>query len=349
MRHINIPVFIPHLGCPHTCVFCNQRTISGHKSFELDEAVRAIDAALSTVGADDEAEIAFFGGSFTGIERGLMLKLLEIADDYRARGLVGAIRCSTRPDYIDEEIIEILTRFRVKTVELGIQSMNDAVLRKCERGHSRADTERACALIKAAGITLVGQMMTGLPSSTPADDAFTARRIAELGASQARIYPTVVLRGTKLCEMLERGEYIPPTRNEAVERACAALREFTSRGVEVIRMGLCAADNLTSDDGEAVASTYDPAIGERVWNAFYLEKIRALIGKRELSGAYLTIECAAGQTSKLAGQRKCNKLALTDEYKVKSVKIIETDTISRYNIRVRAEMMHKNIFVSDVL
>ncbi|MCQ2456803.1 MAG: radical SAM protein, partial [Clostridia bacterium] len=163
-RHANVPVFIPHLGCPNMCVFCDQKTISGTECFSEEKVDREIREALATIG-NRSAEIAFFGGSFTGIDRGLMIRLLDTAEKYVASGEVIGIRMSTRPDYIDEEIIDVLGRYTVTEVELGVQSMSDAVLKASKRGHTSETTERACALLKAAGIPFVGQMMIGLPGA----------------------------------------------------------------------------------------------------------------------------------------------------------------------------------------
>ena len=173
-RHINIPVFIPHLGCPNACVFCNQRTISGTSDFREEDVRGIIDGALATVPRDSEVEIAFFGGSFTGIDRSLMLRLLDLADEYIDAGKVTALRCSTRPDYIDDEILSILISHRMTTVELGIQSTDDAVLAASRRGHDSATSERACRAVKAAGLELVGQMMTGLPGADVKSEIKTA-------------------------------------------------------------------------------------------------------------------------------------------------------------------------------
>ena len=166
-KHANIPIFIPHLGCPNQCVFCNQRSISGVHSFDSASVIPTIELALATLGRDTEAEIAFFGGSFTGIDRSLMTELLDIAYSYVTSGRVKSIRCSTRPDYIDEDVLEILKRHAVRVIELGLQSTSDDVLCLTKRGHTRSDCERACRMIKEQGFQLVGQMMIGLPGATP--------------------------------------------------------------------------------------------------------------------------------------------------------------------------------------
>ena len=202
MRHVNIPVFIPHLGCPNNCVFCDQRRISGCVSFDESSVEREIEMALSTLSPEDEVEIAFFGGSFTGIDRDLMLRLLAISDKFVSAGRVQSVRCSTRPDYIDEEILGMLSEHGVKTVELGIQSTSDRVLSASKRGHTSDATLAACGLVKSHGFNLIGQMMVGLPSSTIDDEIETAKAICALGADGARVYPTVVFAETELAERI---------------------------------------------------------------------------------------------------------------------------------------------------
>ena len=190
MRHVNIPVFIPHLGCPNNCVFCDQRKISGCISFDESGVENEIKQALSTLSPEDDVEIAFFGGSFTGIDRDLMLRLLEISDKFVASGKVNRVRCSTRPDYIDNEVLKILHLHHVETIELGIQSVADAVLFASKRGHTSERTREACRAVKEFGFKLIGQMMIGLPGSTLADEIETAREICSLGADGARVHTT---------------------------------------------------------------------------------------------------------------------------------------------------------------
>ena len=238
-KHANIPIFIPHLGCPNQCVFCNQRTISGVESFDISSVDKQIKEALSTIGSI-ETEIAFFGGSFTGIDRDLMIRLLEIAKKYVKSGEVSSIRCSTRPDYINEEILDILKEYSVKTIELGLQSSSDKVLDLTKRGHTFEDEMRAVTLIKDYGFDLVGQMMIGLPGSGIEDEIETARFIVNSKASGARIYPTVVFKNTELCDMSALGIYTPISIDDAVKRASMALDIFIKAGIPVIRIGLCA-------------------------------------------------------------------------------------------------------------
>ena len=268
-RHVNIPIFIPHLGCPNDCVFCNQRKISGKTEFRLADVRPEIERALATVNPDADVEIAFFGGSFTGIDRGDMLYLLNLADEYVRSGQVSAIRLSTRPDYIDREILDILRDHHVTDIELGIQSMSDRVLGASKRGHTAETSRAACKLIAEYGFNLVGQMMVGLPLSTREDELATADEISQL-CGAARIYPTVVFRDTELCDMLDHG-YTPLTLDEAVSRCADLLSLFAERRIKVLRVGLCASENLTSDCGGSavIAGDYHSAVGELAYNELY--------------------------------------------------------------------------------
>ncbi len=327
MRHINIPIFIPHLGCPNQCVFCNQRTISGVQKFEPDSVKTIIDKALTTVSDDDFAEIAFFGGSFTGIDRDLMIYLLDIANSYVKEGRVKSIRCSTRPDYINEEIVDILLSNNVKVVELGLQSTSDEILAKTKRNHTFADEVKACKLIRDAGITLIGQMMIGLPSSALEDEIKTAEFIISAGARGARVYPTVVFRETELCFMAETSLYNPLDLEDAIMRSAEVVKLFRHFGVDVIRIGLCASDNLLSEDSYFAGPNH-PALGELVENKIYYDKIsEAVLSLRPSFGDVIHINVPRGELSKAVGQKKRNKFLLIDNFGLKDAVFSETDVL----------------------
>ncbi len=330
MRHINIPIFIPHLGCPNQCVFCNQKRISGVSSFSAEDVVPIIENSLSTIENDAEVEIAFFGGSFTGIDRELMISLLEIAHSYIKRGLVTSIRCSTRPDYIDGEILDILKRYGVKTIELGLQSSSDAVLKMSKRGHNFEAELKSCQMIVENGFNLVGQMMIGLPYSTPESEIETARFIASVGAVAARIYPTVVFADTELCDMTLGGSYTALTLDEAIMRSAAALEIFIDAGVEVIRIGLQQNENLSSSESY-VAGPNHPGLGELVIGEVYYNRIRKKLLDKGLSGdENIKVLVSRGALSKAVGQNKRNKLRLCEEYK--NISFGEAEGILEYEI-----------------
>lgn len=332
--HANIPIFIPHLGCPNQCVFCNQRTISGVNDFHIENVRSIIENALSTIDDGCECEIAFFGGSFTGIERNLMLSLLETAKTYVDLGKVKSIRCSTRPDYINEEIIKILKNYGVRTVELGLQSCNDDVLATAKRGHTRKDEENACRLITDAGIQIVGQMMIGLPGSTLETELETANFIIKSGARAARIYPTVVFRETELCEMTKNGAYAPLSVDEAVKRCAFVLDRLSSCGIDVIRIGLCSSENLSSEK-TYYAGPNHPALGELVENQLYYTKIsRSLARLGDISDKIAKISVPIGSLSKAIGQKKTNKEKLCAEFRLADVKFSECSELSGYDFFV---------------
>ena len=333
MRHINIPIFIPHMGCPNMCVFCNQRSISGKVSFDISRVENEIEEALSTTKSEDFVEIAFFGGSFTGIDRGLMIDLLSLAEKYIKEGRASSIRLSTRPDYIDDEILDILSSYSVGTIELGLQSMDDEVLKKTKRGHTSICAERACKMIKERGFSLIGQMMIGLPDSTVEKEIYTAKRICEMGADGARIYPTVVFYQTELCEMMESGVYNPLSNEEAVDRTKEALKIFVENYVPCIRVGLQSGENL-SDKTHVAGGANHSAIGEMAMSALYLDKIFQELDKidREKMPQNITIFCPKGEISKIVGQKRKNIEKICQKYAIKRVKVLEKNELLSYNI-----------------
>lgn len=333
MRHINIPIFIPHMGCPNMCVFCNQRSISGRMSFDISRVKNEIEEALSTTKIDDDIEIAFFGGSFTGIDRELMISLLSLAQGYIDDGRVSSIRLSTRPDYIDSEILDILASYSVKTIELGLQSMDDEVLEETKRGHTSLSAENACKLIKERGFSLIGQMMIGLPSSTLEKEIYTAKKICEFNADGARIYPTVVFYETELCEMMQSGVYLPLSNEEAVERTKEALKVFVANDVPCIRVGLQSGENL-SDASLVAGGANHSAIGELSMSALYLDKICEYIDAHapEKMPEKITIYCPKGDISKIVGQKRKNMQKIYEKYGIKSAKVLEKNELLSYNI-----------------
>ena len=333
MKHVNIPIFIPHLGCPNDCVFCNQKRISGTSCFNKEDVDSIIRQSLDTIDSKNtETEIAFFGGSFTGIDRNDMIYLLETAYKYIKSGEVSSIRLSTRPDYIDDEILSILKKYGVKIIELGLQSMDNTVLKKTKRGHTSECAINACKMIKKAGFTLIGQMMIGLPCSTLEKEIYTAKIIAEL-CDGARIYPTVVLCDTALCDMTKSGEYIPLEIEDSITRTGECLSVFIEKNKPVIRIGLQAGDDLF-DNNVVYGGEYHPAIGELAENYVYFKIIEKKINelKTDLTNKTLIIHCPTGCVSKVVGQKKVNKIKLINKFNIKYIKVVEKDNILEYNI-----------------
>ena len=330
-RHINIPIFIPHKGCPNDCVFCNQRKISGTASFDITGVRDEIDNTLSTINRDNcDLQIAFFGGSFTGIPRGEMLYLLGIAKEYIDSGIISSIRLSTRPDYIDREILDILKAHGVRSIELGIQSLRNNVLDASGRGHSAECAVNACKLIKEYGFELIGQMMTALPCSAPEDEVYTAQILCELGVDGARIYPTMVFSGTVLEAMTKRGEYNPPELDALIERTEGAFAVFCKHGIPVIRIGLQSSDGLGEADGITYGA-YESAMGEMVISRYYYRRLTSLLTDKADT---LNVLCAPGKTSKVSGHKKENKHKLYANYGIKHLKITESKDIKPLDIRI---------------
>ena len=326
--HKNIPIFITHMGCPHACVFCDQRTISGRADFSPDAVKDEIETVLATLAQDAVAEIAYFGGSFTAIDRALMVRLLDVAQGYVDAGKVSGIRFSTRPDAVGEDVLDILSRYTVAAIELGLQSMDDTVLSLCRRGHTAAQAEDACRRIVARGYSLVGQMMIGLPGSTPERELLTAARICELGAVAARVYPTVVFDGTALAAWMRSGEYTPLTNEAAAERSACVLDVFEQHGVDILRVGLCASEGLSSE--AAIGGANHSALGELAYGALFRMRMAQALsaGKMDWRGKRVTLLVPRGKVSQAIGQRRANVRWLTEAVGFSCVNIKESDQLT---------------------
>ena len=312
-----IPVFIPHLGCPHDCVFCNQKRISGSLLPACPEDVRrAVENGLGYSAAPPQ--LAFYGGSFTAMEVQQQTELLEAARPYIESGRLSGLRVSTRPDAIDDETLERLRFYGVDTVELGAQSMVDSVLQKSGRGHLAADTEASSELIKERGFRLILQMMTGLPGASPELDLETAVKIAGLRPDGVRIYPTVVIKDTALYDMYLAGTYREHSVEDAVSTCARIVPVFETAGIPIIRLGLNPTDDLSG--GDAVAGAYHPALGELVKSRVLLDRVRQRLGKGG-GGGKLVICVKPSQVSQMAGQHRCNIRTIMDEFGFDEVKI----------------------------
>jgi len=303
MRHVNVALFVPHYGCPHQCSFCNQRTITGVGGRIGKEDVDSAAEIAVKSGADPKkSEIAFFGGSFTAIDRDYMISLLDAAHRYVEDGFFKGIRISTRPDYIDGDVLSILKKYSVAAVELGAQSMSDRVLMMNERGHTSQDVVRASELIKSYGFELGLQMMTGLYGDDDATAINTAEKIAALAPDTVRIYPTAVLENTRLAELYRSGEYKPQTVDEAVSLCSELLKIFYDNDINVIRVGLHSGGGL---DSGYIAGAYHPAFRELCEGKMYLNALVSKLDEKNITGA-VTAYVAPGDVSRMAGHKRCN-------------------------------------------
>ena len=322
-RRSVIPVFVPHLGCPHRCVFCDQRRISGAlRPARPEDVVRAIEEGLSRLKPGTVPTLAFYGGSFTAIPLEEQKALLGAARPYLEAGKIRDIRLSTRPDAIDGGILALLRAYGVRTVELGVQSMDEEVLRLARRGHTPEDAERAARAVRDAGFELILQMMTGLPGDTPEKSLETARRFVALRPHGVRIYPTVVIRDTPLFDLWRAGAYREHTVEDAT-KLCAALCEiFDDAGISVIRLGLNPTEELSH--GGAVAGAYHPALGELVLARRYLTRERALLSEAD-RGKEVLFAVSPGRISAATGQKRENCRILQSEFALSGVKFVQRD------------------------
>lgn len=332
MKHANISLFVPHMGCPHRCSFCNQKTISGStRKLTPDEVTETLKKAVADGNEPQNTEIGFFGGSFTAIPREYMISLLEAAKPFTDKGYFGGIRISTRPDAVDEDVLGILKDFGVSAIELGAQSTDEDVLKLNRRGHTRQDITDASNLIKEKGFSLGLQMMTGLFGDTDEKSLKTCEDIIALKPDTVRIYPTVVLEGTELGEMYKNGTYSPQTLENAVSLCSELLRRFYDNGIKVIRLGLHSGGNV--EDG-FLAGPYHPAFGELCESRIYLEKAKKLLMDFP-KNANVTLSVNPREISKMTGQKGCNKKALFEEgFKV----IVKgAENLGKYEIQIRLE------------
>ena len=334
MKHINVALFVVHKGCPHMCSFCNQRSISGsQKDITAADVHSAAATAIGSLTSQQVSggEIAFFGGSFTMIERGYMISLLEAAYEYVEKGIFKGIRVSTRPDGINSEICSILKKYGVTAVELGAQSLDDKVLSMNERGHTAQDVVNASRMLREYGFELGLQMMTGLYGSQDSDSIMTAEKIIALAPATVRIYPTVVLKGTRLCELMKKGEFVPKGIPETVELCARLIPMFENAGIKVIRVGLHSGGGV--DEGFA-GGAYHPALRELCEGRIYYNHVLGELEKFG-EGRYI-LGVSPQEISKMTGQKKQNLTWLREKGYECTVKGV--DGLSKYEVEIQKEV-----------
>ena len=323
MKHANISLFVPHAGCPNQCSFCNQKTISGSvKELTVEEVKTTLEKAKNDGLSSKNTEIAFFGGSFTAIDRTYMVSLLEEAKPFVENGYFSGIRISTRPDAIDSEVLTLLKGYGVTAIELGAQSMNDEVLSSNRRGHTVVDVVKASNLIKDYGFSLGLQMMTGLYKSTREIDLETAKSIIALKPDTVRIYPTIVFEDTYLGELFKSGDYKPQSLEEAVELTVKLLKMFLDADIPVIRTGL-----HTINEEKYLSGPWHPAFRELCDSRVYLENAKNALNEK---GDYI-IYVGRGSISKMSGQKRKN-IEILRELGF-NCKVVEDSTLDLFQIK----------------
>lgn len=333
-----IPIFVPHLGCPNSCTFCNQKTISGQvKQVTAKDVKDTIEYYLSNFKDNNKyVEVAFFGGSFTGIDEDIQEELLQAAFEYIKQKKVNSIRISTRPDYINKDILKRLKKYKVKTIELGVQSANNYILSRCQRGHTFEDVKKASKLIRRRGFTLGHQMMVGLPESTKLDEINTTKSLIKLKPKIVRIYPVLVIKGTKLEEEYKNNEYIPLTVNQAVERCKDIVAMFNKKNIKVIRIGLQNTNTIDEpghNESEVVAGPYHPAFRQLVESSMWYDSMLEHIKQFNTKVKVVEIKANPVNINNIIGHKKENIKKLNEIYDVE-VNVISDESIKPGDFKV---------------
>jgi histone acetyltransferase (RNA polymerase elongator complex component) len=311
-KHFTIPVFIPMEACPFQCIYCDQEKISGHQKLPSKaEIEKSIQTHLSTIPAGSMVQVGFFGGTFTGLSIEMQKHYLQIVKPFIENGSIKSIRLSTRPDFISEEILNVLKIHHVETIELGAQSMDDEVLQRSGRGHKAEVIHKAARLIRSCGFRLGLQMMIGLPGDTPEKALFTANEFVRLGADDVRIYPTLVIKSTPLEKLFLNGKFAPLSLDEAVKQTAAIVPVFEQAGVNIIRIGLHPSDGLM-DKTDLVAGPFHVSFRELVMTEIWNEKLQSIENREKCRE--LILKVAHGQINFAVGYGAKNKNMLLQKF-----------------------------------
>jgi histone acetyltransferase (RNA polymerase elongator complex component) len=326
-RHYSIPIFVPELACPHQCIYCNQHLISGiNKIPNSSDVISTIESYLSTINyAENEVEVGFFGGSFTGISIEEQINYLQLVQPYINRGIVKSIRISTRPDYITEENLLILKKYNVKTIELGAQSLDNEVLAKSERGHFVADVEKASVLIKSYEFDLGLQMMIGLPGDNLEKSIATANKIIELKADNTRIYPCVIIKNTKLEQLYLNDEYLPLSLSESIIYLKKLITLFEDHDIKIIRVGLHPSKDL--DEGAFIAGPYHPSMRQIAETEIWFDLLKHFEYENDINKHFIVYVSYNQRNNAIGYQAKNKKFLEQFYYKVSFV--VDENLINR--------------------
>ena len=347
-----IPIFVPHLGCPNDCTFCNQKKISGQtKNVKAEDVKNTIEYYLNNFKDDNKyIEVAFFGGSFTGIDVDKQKELLSVAYEYIKNKKIDSIRISTRPDYINKEILQMLKSYGVKTIELGVQSTNDYILNKSKRGHTFEDVKKASKLIRKNGFILGHQMMVGLPESTRQDEINTAKDLIKLKPKIVRIYPVLVIKGTQLEKDYESGEYTPLNVEQAVETAKDLLVLFNKKKINVIRIGLQNTNEITDPNtkkSQVVAGPYHPAFRQLVESRLWYDNIANEIKKVNSNVTHIQIDVNPSDINNAVGHKRINIEKINDTYNT-DLKINPNSKIKKGKLKITKLIKYQEFIKENV-
>ncbi len=329
-----IPFFIPHAGCPHQCVFCNQKNITGeHSAMDASSIPARIQDYLDRDGSGEPAQIAFYGGSFTALPLETQKRYLEAALPFVQSGRIAGIRLSTRPDAITDDSLKLLKQYRVQTVELGVQSMDDGVLTRAGRGHTAADIEHAATLLSGYGFSIGLQLMPGLPGDTPAIFRDTVEKTISLRPAFVRLYPALVIKDTPLEALYRTDRYRPLTLDEAVLLCRDALLRFEKAGIKVIRIGLQPTEELAKR-GTIVAGPYHPAFRQLVESAILLDRMTARLIAGKPASRDVVFRVHPGDLSAAVGQKRSNRETLKKQFGLINVRFQPDESMARRAVEI---------------
>ena len=345
-RHYIIPIFVPHEGCPHNCVFCNQNLITGNtQKMTITKAREIIELNLKTIKRENSIiEISFYGGTFTAIDIEKQKLFLALAKEYKDNGFVDFIHMSTRPDYINEEILENLKNYSADIIELGVQSMDDEVLLKSGRGHSSEIVYEASRLIKEYGFTLGHQIMVGLPSDSFKKDFETAEKIIEMKPDIARIYPALVIKDTPMQQLYLNNEYKPYTLKEGVEISKYLFSMLSINKINVIRVGLQPTEDINVGK-DIIAGPFHPAFKELVEGSLINDMLIYFMSGREFT--FVDIKINEKDISKLYANSKEYFSYMKNTIKSPSVKVSQCSYVERGTILLETNMFIKTLNLDD--
>jgi len=329
-----IPFFIPHLGCPHQCVFCNQKKITGQEEpLDASRLPETISEYLKNDTSNNPAQIAFYGGSFTALPQDTQKSFLEAVRPFIQSGQIKSIRLSTRPDCISREVLDLLSEYHVETIELGAQSMDDRVLTLSGRGHTEADTVNAVTLLGEYSFTVGMQLMPGLPGDSACGFLNTVNKTIALKPDFVRLYPALVIKDTPLEDLYHTGRYAPLSFDKAVSLCRDALTRFEQKGIEVVRIGLQSTEELRKP-GTIVAGPYHPSFRQHVESSIFLDKMRAVLAGKTFLEDKAVILVNPSDISASIGQKRSNIEILKKEFSIRDIIILSDHNIPKKTLKL---------------
>lgn len=347
-KHFIIPIFVPHEGCPHDCVFCNQNSITGSSSKVNAEYVKnTVEEYLKTIPKDDRIlEISFFGGTFTAININKQIELLKVAKHYKDLGIVNFIRLSTRPDYINVDILSNLKKYLVDIIELGVQSLDKEVLIKSARGHSAEDVINASNLIKEFGFTLGHQIMLGLPGDTFNKDIETTKKVIKISPDLCRIYPALIIKDTPMELMYKKGIYIPYSLEQTLKIAKIIYGMLVAAKINIIRIGLQTTEEINTGK-DIVAGPFHPAFRELVEGSILNDIIKEhiLLCNNDEFIIYINNK----DISKLYCNKKMFFNDIKNQFKTINIKVIQDSYLNRGEIVFSCDSICKRTSIHEYM